>query len=78
MVQSAPKTHIVVIPKGTPVPFGTALIHEDGPYFSLQAAAPMDIEIYNAIVSAFLSKMEILTRDEWLSKYPLGTQIVVW
>jgi hypothetical protein len=37
----------------------------------------MDAKMFEAIVSAFLTQMQILSRDEWLEAYPLGTQILV-
>jgi hypothetical protein len=76
VLQSSRANLYAVIPQGIQGPFGTVLVHEFDQHFSLQAAAPMEVEIFEAIASAFLCKMTILYREEWLSEYALGTQVV--
>lgn len=69
------KSHLCEIPKGTRVPEKCVLVHEFGDHFSLQPRVEMSIELFNKIVTKFLSLCKVYKRDEWMKEYFLGSQL---
>jgi hypothetical protein len=66
---------ILEIPKDTPLPENTVLVHEFGDHFSLQPKVAMGPKEFGAIVTRFVQPLKVYTKAEWLAAHPLGTQI---
>ena len=75
LISDGKSKFIAEIPKDTPLPVNTVLVHEFEDHFSLQPKVPMDPKEFDALVTTFLKPMKVYTRSEWVSAYPLGSQI---
>ena len=63
---------VVLIPGGTPMPPGLVLLHEHSDHYSLQTSAPCKPAELNARLNAFFKSLPtVLTRDEYLQRYPI-------
>jgi len=60
---------IFVIPQGTVIPASLQLLYEHSDHYSLQAAKECTYEELNKNLTEFLSKMEKMSKDEFLDTY---------